>query len=64
MTRGSLNKRLTLVQARQSSGDSKEEAKALEVILEYLDALAARKVLGDPSAQREITAANKFIRSN
>lgn len=63
MTTTNFDKRLTHLQSRRLSAVSKEEAKAFKEILEYLDGLAERKTLRDPSAQREIAAANKFMRS-
>ena len=59
-----LNRRLNKVKSRIPASVDPEEEKALQYILGYLDTLAHRKQTGDPTAQAEIEAVSKMMRTN
>ena len=63
MSSQALNKRLNAVKSRIPLSIEPEEEAALQYILGYLDTLAHRKQTGDPTAQAEIEAVGKMIRT-
>ena len=63
MSSQALNKRLNAVKSRIPVIVNPEEEKALQYILGYLDTLAHRKQTGDPTAQAEIEAVSKMMRT-
>ena len=63
MSSQALNKRLNAVKSRVPVSVDPEEEKALQYILGYLDTLAHRKQTGDPTAQAEIEAVGKVMRT-
>ena len=63
MSSQALNKRLNAVKSRVPVSVDPEEEKALQYILGYLDTLAYRKQTGDPTAQAEIEAVGKMMRT-
>ena len=63
MSSQALNKRLNAVKSRITVIVNPEEEKALQYILGYLDTLAHRKQTGDPTAQAEIEAVSKMMRT-
>ena len=63
MTHRSFYKRVLKLDAERQVETSQMEQEALAEIFAYLDALAARKVDGDPFVQAEIEAVNKFLRA-
>ena len=63
MTHGSFYKRVSKLDAERQVETSPIEREALAGIIAYLDALAARKVNGDPYVQAEIEAVNTFLRA-
>ena len=63
MSSQALNKRLNAVKSRIPLSIVPEEEAALQYILGYLDTLAHRKQTGDPTAQAEIEAVGKMMRS-
>ena len=63
MSSQALNKRLNAVKSRVPVSVDPEEEKALQYILGYLDTLAHRKQTGDPTAQAEIEAVGKMMRT-
>lgn len=63
MSSQALNKRLNAVKSRVPVSVAPEEEKALQYILGYLDTLAHRKQTGDPTAQAEIEAVSKMMRT-
>ena len=63
MTHRSFYTRVSKLDAERRVETSQMEQQALAGIIAYLDALAARKVNGDPFAQAEIEAVNKFLRA-
>ena len=64
MSSQALNKRLNAVKSRIPVTVNPEEEAALKNILGYLDTLAHRKQIGDPTAQAEIEAVCKMMRDN
>ena len=58
-----LSRRLNKVKSRIPLSVDPEEEKALQYILGYLDTLAHRKQTGDPTAQAEIEAVSKMMRT-
>ncbi|MDC2974518.1 hypothetical protein OAY08_00515 [bacterium] len=63
MSSQALNRRLNAVKSRIPLSVNPEEEKALQYILGYLDNLAHRKQIGDPTAQAEIEAVGKMMRT-
>ena len=63
MSSQALKKRLNAVKSRVPVSVDPEEEKALQYILGYLDTLAHRKQTGDPTAQAEIEAVGKMMRT-
>ena len=63
MTHRNFYKRVLKLDAARQSTPTQVEREALAGIIAYLDALAARKVNGDPFVQAEIEAVNKFLRA-
>ena len=63
MTSQTLNRRLNAVKSRIPVSVKPEEEKALKYILGYLDTLAHRKQTGDPTAQAEIEAVGKMMKT-
>ena len=63
MSSQALNKRLNAVKSRIPLSIEPEEEAALHYISGYLDTLAHRKQTGDPSAQAEIEAVGKMMRT-
>ena len=63
MSSQALNKRLNAVKSRIPVIVNPEEEKALQYILGYLDTLAHRKQTGDPTAQAEIEAVGKMMKT-
>ena len=63
MSLQALNKRINAVKSRVPVSVDPEEEKALQYILGYLDTLAHRKQTGDPTAQAEIEAVGKMMRT-
>ena len=63
MSSQALNKRLKAIKSRISLTVEPEEEAALQYILGYLDTLAHRKQTGDPTAQAEIEAVGKMMRT-
>jgi len=63
MSSQALNRRLNAVKSRIPLSIEPEEEAALQYILGYLDTLAHRKQTGDPTAQAEIEAVGKMMRS-
>ena len=63
MTHRNFYKRVLKLDAERQSKTSPMEREALTEIIAYFDALAARKVNGDPYVQAEIEAVNKFLRA-
>mgnify|MGYP001286092071 FL=1 len=63
MSSQALNKRLNAVKSRIPLSIEPEEEAALQYILGYLDTLAHRKQTGDPTAQAEIEAVGKMMRT-
>ena len=63
MSSQALNRRLNAVKSRIPLAVKPEEEKALQYILGYLDTLAHRKQTGDPTAQAEIEAVSKMMRT-
>ena len=63
MTHRNFYKRVSKLDAERQSKTSQMEQEALTEIIAHLDALAARKVDGDPFVQAEIEALNKFLRA-
>ena len=64
MSSQALNKRINAIKSRIPLAVKPEEEKALKYILGYLDTLAHRKQTGDPTAQAEIEAVGKIMRTN
>ena len=64
MSSQALNKRINAIKSRIPLAVKPEEEKALKYILGYLDTLAHRKQTGDPTAQAEIEAVSKMMRTN
>ncbi len=58
-----VNKRLNAVKSQIPLTVEPEEEVALQYILGYLDTLAHRKQTGDPTAQAEIEAVGKMMRT-
>ena len=63
MSSQALSRRLNKVKSRIPLSVDPEEEKTLQYILGYLDTLAHRKQTGDPTAQAEIEAGSKMMRS-
>ena len=63
MSSQALNKRLNAVKSRIPLSIEPEEEAALHYISGYLDTLAHRKQTGDPTAQAEIEAVGKMMRT-
>ena len=63
MSSKALNRRLNKVKSRIPLSVDPEEEAALKYILGYLDTLAHRKQTGDPTAQAEIEAVSKMMRT-
>ncbi len=63
MSSQALSRRLNKVKSRIPLSVDPEEEKALQYILGYLDTLAHRKQTGDPTAQAEIEAVGKMMRT-
>ena len=63
MTSQTLNRRINAVKSRIPLTVEPEEEAALQYILGYLDTLAHRTQTGDPSAQAEIEAVGKMMRT-
>ena len=63
MSSPALNRRINAVKSRIPVPVEPEEEAALKYILDYLDTLAHRKQTGDPTAQAEIEAVGKMIRT-
>lgn len=63
MSSQALNKRLNAVRSRIPLSVPPEEEAALQYILGYLDTLAHRKQTGDRTAQAEIEAVRKMMRT-
>tara|TARA_Y100001954_G_C15286489_1_gene349212 strand:- start:241 stop:435 length:195 start_codon:yes stop_codon:yes gene_type:complete len=63
MTSQTLNRRLNAVKSRIPVSVKPEEEKALKYILGYVDTLAHRKQTGDPTAQAEIEAVGKMMKT-
>ena len=63
MSSQALSRRLNAVKNRIPVSVKPEEEKALQYILGYLDTLAHRKQTGDPTAQAEIEAVGKMMRT-
>ena len=63
MSSQALSRRLNKVKSRIPLSVDPEEEKALQYILGYLDTLAHRKQTGDPTAQAEIEAVSKMMRT-
>ena len=63
MSSQALNKRINAVKSRIPVPVEPEEEAALKYILEHLDTLAHRKQTGDPTAQAEIEAVGKMMRT-
>ena len=63
MSSQALNRRINAVKSRIPVSAKPEEEEALWYILGYLDSLAHRKQSGDPTAQAEIEAVGKMMRT-
>jgi len=63
MSSQALNKRINAVKSRIALAVKPEEEAALQYILGYLDTLAHRKRTGDPTAQAEIEAVGKMMKT-
>ena len=63
MSTQTLNRRINAVKSRIPASVEPEEEVALQYILGYLDTLAHRKQTGDPTAQAEIEAVGKMMRT-
>ena len=63
MSSQALSRRLNAVKSRIPLTVEPEEEAALKYILGYLDTLAYRKQTGDPTAQAEIEAVGKMMRT-
>ena len=63
MSSQALSRRLNAVKSRIPLTLEPEEEAALKYILGYLDTLAYRKQTGDPTAQAEIEAVGKMMRT-
>ena len=63
MSLRALSRRLNKVKSRIPLSVDAEEEKALQYILGYLDNLAHRKQTGDPTAQAEIEAVGKMMKT-
>ena len=63
MSSQALNRRINAVKSRVPVSVEPEEEAALQYILGYLDTLAHRKQTGDPTAQAEIEAVGKMMRT-
>lgn len=63
MTHRSFYKRVSKLDAERQSKTSPMEREALAEIIAHLDALAARKVMGDQFVQSEIRAVDQFLRA-
>jgi len=63
MSSQALSRRLNKVKSRIPLSVDPEEEKALQYILGYLDTLAHRKQTGDPTAQAEIEAVGKMMKT-
>ena len=63
MSSQTLNRRINAVKSRIPASVEPEEEVALQYILGYLDTLAHRKQTGDPTAQAEIEAVGKMMRT-
>ena len=63
MSSQALNRRINAVKSRIPLIVEPEEEAALQYIIGYLDTLAHRKQTGDPTAQAEIEAGSKMMRS-
>lgn len=63
MTNRSFDMRLSKLYAKRRPKISQVEREALNVLITYLDELAARKVSGDPTVQDEIDVVNKYLGS-
>ena len=63
MSSQALSRRLNAVKSRIPLTVEPEEEAALKYILGYLDTLAHRKQTGDPTAQAEIEAVSKMMRT-
>ena len=63
MSSRTLSRRLNAVKSRIPVSAKPEEEEALRYILSYLDSLAHRKQSGDPTAQAEIEAVGKMMRT-
>ena len=63
MSSQALNRRINAVKSRIPVPVEPEEEAALKYILEHLDTIAHRKQTGDPTAQAEIEAVGKMMRT-
>ena len=63
MSSQALSRRLNAVKSRIPLTVEPEEEAALQYILGYLDTLAHRKQTGDSTAQAEIEAVSKMMRT-
>ena len=63
MSSRAFSRRLNAVKSRIPVSVAPEEQAALQYILGYLDTLAHRKQTGDPTAQAEIEAVSKMMRT-
>ena len=63
MSSQALSRRINAVKSRVPVSVEPEEEAALQYILGYLDTLAHRKQTGDPTAQAEIEAVGKMMRT-
>ena len=63
MSSQAFNKRLNAVKSRIPVTVNPEEEASLQFILGYLDTLAHRKQTGDPTAQAEIEAVGKMMKT-
>ena len=63
MSSQALSRRLNKVKSRIPLTVEPEEEAALQYILGYLDTLAYRKQTGDPTAQAEIEAVGKMMKT-
>ena len=63
MSSQALRRRLKAVKSRIPLSAKPVEEAALKYILGYLDTLAHRKQTGDPTAQAEIEAVGKMMRT-
>ena len=63
MSTQALNRRINALKSRIPASVDPEEEAALQYILGYLDTLAHRKQTSDPTAQAEIEAVCKMMRT-